>query len=809
MKRMFPLAVSILGLFLVVLMVPAFTTSQPKNVRVSRAEARRVADVEARKLGIDVTGSWVITTWETVDDLMRELEDPRRHRLAEMDAVVGPRLQYYRVNYFRNGRAKNFPAGVVLVAADGRVVGARRRDLPEEAGANPSPDQLRAVADQFALGKSLPGAPDPRFDSIRPTVLQSRTDTNVRYRVATTVPLGDVACFIDVHFVGDRFSGWTLIEERQRGTRQGPGFGAEIIGTFFRYGLIMVMLFSLLAIFLKKYHAGEVGVRTGALLFVVVIALSLLISLAMMAEMSLGMGFGDVDAQRTAYATAGFKLLFYDIPLAVLVFLSWSVGESFARERWGERLASFDAILRRDLLNATVGRSVLSGVLCAPAVAAASYALPWLALKAGFAHTEVGGSTGLVLGSRGGVFSVLSHSALESIVIPVVALLFLLALFHSRRLTRVGILVAAVAAAGMGALGTPIGPPWFETGLSVGGAFALIGVFLGVDLLASSVALLGATLLTGLAPLIAVTWPNGVYGPGLAVAIPVGLLFAFGLAGVMTKRHIVYTYSSLAPHVKRIIERERVKAEIDAANRIQAALLPDSAPDVAGALFVSHYRSATEIGGDYFDFLPLKDGNIGLAFGDVAGHGLTSGIVMAMAKAALLVQVDHDPSPTRVMNVLNDIVMKTAPRRMLMTFFFGILDSENHSLRFSSAGHLDPYVYRAREKKLETLSAWGFPLGVRRRDPFRELQAQFEPGDRLILYSDGLIEAVDDDGAPFGFSRFEAVLQQKGALSAEEIKKEILQSVRRFTSNRPPEDDQTLVVISFEQLGEAELSRSA
>src|SRR5205085_7028344 len=217
----------------------------------------------------------------------------------------------------------------------------------------------------------------------------------------------------------------------------------------------------------------------------------------------------------------------------------------------------------------------------------------------------------------------------------------------------------------------------------------------------------------------------------LVLALPLAALLVFGIAAMMTKREVVYTYEDLAPHVKRIVERERVKAEIDAANRIQAALLPQGTPHVAGASVASHYRAATEIGGDYFDFLPLGDGQFGIAFGDVAGHGLTSGIVMAMAKAALLVQVRVDASPRVVMNVLNDIVMMTAPKRMMMTFFFGVLDPDSHRIRFSSAGHLDPYVYRAKDKRLEALSSWGFPLGVKRREPFREHDVAFAPGDRL------------------------------------------------------------------------------
>ena len=116
--------------------------------------------------------------------------------------------------------------------------------------------------------------------------------------------------------------------------------------------------------------------------------------------------------------------------------------------------------------------------------------------------------------------------------------------------------------------------------------------------------------------------------PLVAAALALGLILAIALAGLITRREIEYHYDDLAPHVRRIVERERVKAEIDAANRIQAALLPACDPSIDGMTISSHYRAATEIGGDYFDFLELENDRIGVAFGDVAGHGLTSGIVI-------------------------------------------------------------------------------------------------------------------------------------------------------------------------------------
>src|SRR5207247_4631565 len=127
----------------------------------------------------------------------------------------------------------------------------------------------------------------------------------------------------------------------------------------------------------------------------------------------------------------GFKFLFYDIPVAVLVFLSWAVGESYARERWGERLASFDAILRRDPLNATVGRSVLNGLLTAPAVAGAAFVIGVIPLLAGFAYPTLGQGSTSVLG-YGGPIPALLFAMHDGIFYPVVAILAILA-FTSRR----------------------------------------------------------------------------------------------------------------------------------------------------------------------------------------------------------------------------------------------------------------------------------------------------------------------------------------------------------------------------------------
>jgi hypothetical protein len=794
MKRLALLLAFAGGILALVLLLPKYNGVQPR-VQITRGEAQRIGDEEARKIGIPVDSAWSNLTWEGSPLLDKELEqDPDRYRRAQDDPVIGPRLGGYKVTYYRRGLEKFPPYGHVYITGEGEILSVRRRQRVETKGASLTETQLRPLADAFVRSRVIPGAPDPVFESARPTVSRSRTDWTFRYKVTPKQPVGNVVTYLWVYYNGDSFGGWDLIEEYADGTPFRFEFG--IGGAFVGFGALYVMLLILLVMFLKKYHAGEVGVGTAGFLFGAVLVIAVTLELIIAPASSEGSNFGSVDAPTTSLAIAGFKFLFIDIPLAVLVFLGWAVGESYARERWGERLASFDAILRRDPVNATVGTALLRGVLTAPAVAAMALLVGVIPMLTGHAH-PVRGGTDMVLFLGGPIAAVLATFS-QSVLVAIVSILFVLAFAHRRRALWLGI-IASAALISIGEVGAPpIGPYIPQVLFGWGAAIAAIGVFLAFDLLASATALFLGGLLTMTLPLLSVSGGPIARQLIVAIAVPAAIAVGLGIAGLLTRREVVYSYEDLAPHVKRIVERERVKAEIDAANRIQAALLPLDAPSFAGANVSSHYRAATEIGGDYFDFLKLSTGEIGIAFGDVSGHGLTSGIVMAMAKSALLVQVDYEHSPRAVLQVLNEVVMKTAPKRTMMTFFFGVLDLQAQTLRFSSAGHLDPYVYRSATGRVETLSSWGFPLGVRRREPFREHVVEFMAGDRLILYSDGLIEAIDDDGNPFGFDRFEQTIGSNGHLAAEEIKKALLLAVRKFTRNRPPEDDQTLVVVAFE-----------
>src|SRR5438067_7449518 len=439
MKRFVPYAAFVAGLLVIAALVPRFNAAQPAGIRLTRGDAIPIADRAARQIGIPVDQAWSSISWYTSSRLSAVLErTPDLRRRANSDPVLAPRLGAYHRMYYRRGLEKYPSYGYTVVdPRSGAVLGARLKARNEEVGAKLAQQQIRPIADAFVRSRTFPGAPSPQFESARPYEFRSRTDWIVRYRVRTNFPIGNVVPYLYVYVVGDRFAGWELMEEYANGSAY-RSETSEIAGIIARYAIFFTLLLILLVIFLRKYHAGEVGVETGSILFAVLIVLNIALDVIIGPASTEGSSTGGLDAQQTAFAYMVFKFLLYDLVVAVLVFFAWSVGESYARERWGERLASFEAVLKRHLFNATVGRSLLIGILCAPAVAAAALVSGIIPVALQIAHVSGGLGTDAQL-DLGGPPVVLLFSICDAIIFPVLAL-FLLSWTDRRRLLWIGIL---------------------------------------------------------------------------------------------------------------------------------------------------------------------------------------------------------------------------------------------------------------------------------------------------------------------------------------------------------------------------------
>ncbi|HBN08064.1 MAG TPA: hypothetical protein DD435_05260 [Cyanobacteria bacterium UBA8530] len=256
----------------------------------------------------------------------------------------------------------------------------------------------------------------------------------------------------------------------------------------------------------------------------------------------------------------------------------------------------------------------------------------------------------------------------------------------------------------------------------------------------------------------------------------------------------------LARQREELKEQERMSQELATARKIQQAMLPSEAP-TSGHFNIDFYaESATEVGGDYFDFLPLEDGQMAIVIGDVTGHGVPAALLMAMVKSCLHTQVLSNYRVSDVMEVANNAVFKSSFDRRLMTFFYSILDTRKGILTFANAGHLYPYLFRASTKEVLSLEVSSYPLGVRPNTTYKEESIKVEDGDILVFYSDGIIEAMNAIKEEFGFDRMEKVIQESGDRSASEIVKELLLRWRTFISEgelQATEDDVTVVVVKM------------
>ncbi len=242
-----------------------------------------------------------------------------------------------------------------------------------------------------------------------------------------------------------------------------------------------------------------------------------------------------------------------------------------------------------------------------------------------------------------------------------------------------------------------------------------------------------------------------------------------------------------------LADRVLVRDELEVARQLQRDLLPRVAPAVEGYDFAFSYRSANTVGGDYYDFLRLPDGRVALVSADASGHGMASAMLMAIANTTLKLAVDVDPAPLPVARIMNRALKEAGGPRGFLTLFYAVLDPASGRLDHVCAGHPFPMLRRA-DGSLGKLGSGSFPVGLREELHLEADEARLGPGDLLLLYTDGIPEAVDEDGEAFGFDRLEQSFAAGGA--PQEVHDRILKDLADFEGDQQLRDDRSLVVIA-------------
>jgi serine phosphatase RsbU (regulator of sigma subunit) len=252
----------------------------------------------------------------------------------------------------------------------------------------------------------------------------------------------------------------------------------------------------------------------------------------------------------------------------------------------------------------------------------------------------------------------------------------------------------------------------------------------------------------------------------------------------------------LALQVESTVRHERWLQDIQRAHEIQMAMLPEGDLSTEAITISGYCHPAEDVGGDYYDYLPLAGDQLSLILADVMGHGFYAGLLVAMAKSCLHTQTRIDSSPAAVMEAMNRTVFSSVQTGLLMTCCYLVFDFRKKTLNFTNAGHPFPYHYCRATDQLERLDSTDLLLGIPGFQDvnFTTVERRLDHGDLLVIFSDGIPEAADADEEEFGEERMAQIVLENKDDSAQEIRDCVLDAVSRHCQGMEQADDITLVV---------------
>jgi len=317
---------------------------------------------------------------------------------------------------------------------------------------------------------------------------------------------------------------------------------------------------------------------------------------------------------------------------------------------------------------------------------------------------------------------------------------------------------------------------------------ATIGIELGVSLLALLIRVIGGSTSTILTVFVNVALPM----IGLT-AIAAGI-FVFIIHNLIRERQV--------QHEKEALEQEIAKkeAELSIAAEIQKSFLPDTLPNFPKFEMAGKSIPAKEVGGDFFDFMPLElipfsKTQMGIMIADVAGKGVPAALFMALSRIVIRISALWFKNCNDAIAFANPVITHDSKTGMFVTLFLGILDNQTMNMSYVNAGHNPPLVFRAESGKIEELRPTGIAIGILEDIPYDQESVHLNNGDIVVLYTDGVTEAINTHTEEFGVPRLIQTVQNSVSLPVEEIVSTIVSSVSTFSGVQPQHDDITLLVI--------------
>jgi len=251
-----------------------------------------------------------------------------------------------------------------------------------------------------------------------------------------------------------------------------------------------------------------------------------------------------------------------------------------------------------------------------------------------------------------------------------------------------------------------------------------------------------------------------------------------------------------AEMAREIAQRERIARELEIARDVQQRLFPQQAPSIKGLDYAGKCRPAATIGGDYYDFLPLAGNQLGFAIGDVSGKGIPAALLMASLRASLHgLAIAYTGRIAELMANLNQLTFEASSSDRYASFFYGVFNPDEYTFNYVNAGHNPPILFRSSSGEVATLAEGGLMIGAFRSARYQQACVMLAPGDTMVMFTDGVTEALSSSGEEFGEERLVATLRVNPGLSAVHLVDRIMSVLDAFTGDVPQHDDMTLLVV--------------
>ncbi|MBU1077553.1 MAG: GAF domain-containing protein [Spirochaetes bacterium] len=250
-------------------------------------------------------------------------------------------------------------------------------------------------------------------------------------------------------------------------------------------------------------------------------------------------------------------------------------------------------------------------------------------------------------------------------------------------------------------------------------------------------------------------------------------------------------------YYNEFLKQQRFEKELEVTRNIQQHVLPKDFPELPDLDIYGTNIPAKEVGGDFYDYMQINEKTHSLLIADVSGKSLPASMFMAFSRSITRVEAYNLISPSRVLEESNKYIFKDSEAGMFVTMFYFVVHSDARKIVFGSAGHNDQLFYKNGEGSFEYLNVKGIPLGISPESKYLEAENRYETGDLLVLYTDGVTEAISKVGEEFGMDRLKEIIVKSKGLSAREIADNILEAVNDFSQGMPQFDDITLLILKF------------